>query len=100
MHADLEERAERQPHLDVLHLLQTEVRDFRLLGFPRGRDVAEQLGKQEPLSEGNRVKIHESKQPIIQHSRGAALHEHHRGDHHRRSEETALLCSTCAVCPF
>ena len=46
----LEEGAQREPHLDVLDLLQSEVGDLRLLGLACRGEVAEQLGEQQSLS--------------------------------------------------
>lgn len=46
---DLEERSKRKPHLDVLHLLQSKVRDCRFFGFACWRDVTEEFGEEQPL---------------------------------------------------
>lgn len=43
--------AQRQPHLDVLHLLQSKMRDFRLAGSAGRRQVAEEFGEQQSLKQ-------------------------------------------------
>lgn len=44
-----EEGAQRQPHLYILHFLQPEMWDLRLLGFAGRRQMAEELGEQQSL---------------------------------------------------
>lgn len=46
---DLEERSKWKPHLDVLHFLQSKVRDCRFFGFACWRDVTEEFGEEKPL---------------------------------------------------
>lgn len=49
---DLEERSKRKPHLDVLHLLQSKVRDWGFFGFSCWRDVTEEFGEEQALWTG------------------------------------------------
>lgn len=51
-----EEGAQGQPHLDVLHFLQTEVRNLGLLGLTSRSEMTEVLRKQESLR-GNRTTL-------------------------------------------
>lgn len=46
---DLEERSKWKPHFDILHLLQSKVRDCRFFGFACWCEVTEEFGKQQPL---------------------------------------------------
>lgn len=46
--------AQRQPDLDVLHLLQSEVRYFVFPSFPGGSNMAEEFCKQKSLGEAER----------------------------------------------
>lgn len=47
-----EEGAQWQPHLYILHFLQPEVWDLRLLGFACRSQMAEELGEEQSLGEG------------------------------------------------
>lgn len=52
--AYLQVGAEREPHLDVLHLLESEVRDLGLAGSAGRREVAKEFGEQQPLKQTGR----------------------------------------------